>query len=133
MTDMKISENFMNVFTNKSFAHLGTFMPDGSIQVNPVWVDSDGEYVLINTSRGRQKDLNMQRDPRVTVEIQDADNPYRYLEIRGRVAADVEEGAEAHIDKMAKKYTGVDKYPYLAPGEVRVIYKIKPERIVEHG
>ncbi len=133
MTDNKIPENFMNVFANKSFAHLGTFMPDGSMQVNPVWVDTDGEYVLVNTSRGRQKDLNMQRDPRVTVEIQDADNPYRYLEIRGRVAADVEEGAMAHIDKMATKYTGADKYPNLSPGEVRVIYKIKPERVVEHG
>lgn len=133
MSENKIPEQYLNVFSNQSFAHLATYMPDGSIQVNPVWVDYDGQYVLFNTSRGRQKDLNLQRDARVTVEIQDADNPYRYLEIRGKVVQAVEEGAIAHIDKMAKKYTGAEKYPWLAPGEVRVIYKIKPERVVGHG
>lgn len=133
MADTKIPEEFLDLFKNKSFAHLGTFMPDGSIQINPVWVDYDGKFVLINTQRGRQKDINMQRDPRVTVEIQDADNPYRYIEVRGVVAEDVEEGAEQHIDKLAKKYTGADKYPHLGHGEVRVIYKIKPERVLAHG
>ena len=132
MADNKIPEKYLDLFEKKSFAHLGTLMPDGSIQVNPVWVDYDGEYILINTSRGRQKDLNMQRDPRVTVEIQDADNPYRYIEVRGKVVADVEEGALQHIDKMGMKYTG-KKYANLKPGEVRVIYKITPERVLAHG
>lgn len=129
----RIPEKYLDVFSKKSFAHLATYMPDGSIQVNPVWVDYDGEFVLVNTSRGRQKDLNMRRDPRVTVEIQDGNNPYRYLEVRGKVIADIEEGALQHIDKMAKKYTGAEKYPNLQPGEVRVIYKIKPERVIGHG
>ncbi len=128
----KIPKDYVDLFKKQSFAHLGTSMPDGSIQITPVWVDFDGEYVIINTSRGRQKDRNMQERPQVTVEIQDPDNPYRYLEVRGRVAEAVEEGALDHINKMAKKYTGADKYPNLAPGEVRVIYKIKPERVLTH-
>ncbi len=128
----KIPENYLDLFEKRAFAHLGTIMPDGQPQINPVWVDFDGEYVLVNTSRGRQKDLNMQARPQVTVEIQDPDNPYRYMEVRGRVAEAVEEGALDHINKMAKKYTGADKYPNLKPGEVRVIYKIKPERVLTH-
>lgn len=128
----KIPEDFVDLFKKRAFAHLGTSMPDGSIQITPVWVDFDGDYVIINTSRGRQKDRNMQERPQVTVEIQDPDNPYRYLEVRGRVAEAVEEGALDHINKMAKKYTGADKYPFLAPGEVRVIYKIKPQRVLTH-
>ncbi len=128
----KIPENYLDLFEKRAFAHLGTIMPDGQPQINPVWVDFDGEYVLVNTSRGRQKDRNMQARPQVTVEIQDPDNPYRYMEVRGRVAEAVEEGALDHINKMAKKYTGADKYPNLKPGEVRVIYKIKPERVLTH-
>ncbi len=98
----KIPENYLDLFEKRAFAHLGTIMPDGQPQVTPVWVDFDGEYLLINTSRGRQKDRNMQERPQVTVEIQDPDNPYRYLEVRGRVAEAVEEGALDHINKMAK-------------------------------
>lgn len=133
MEKNNIPLQYIDLFESKSFAHLATFMPDGSIQVNPVWVDYDGENILVNTARKRQKDLNMRRNPRVTVEIQDANNPYRYLEVRGRVVEDTEEGALQHIDKMAKKYRGLEKYPSLAPGEVRVIYKIKPEHVIGHG
>ena len=128
----KIPDNYLDLFKKRAFAHLGTIMPDGQPQVNPVWVDFDGEYILVNTSRGRQKDHNMQNRPQVTIEIQDPDNPYRYLEVRGHVTEAVEEGALEHINKMAKKYTGADKYPSLMPGEVRVIYKIKPERVLTH-
>ena len=128
----KIPENYLDLFKKRAFAHLGTIMPDGQIQVNPVWVDYDGECVLVNTSRGRQKDCNMQSRPQVTIEIQDPDNPYRYMEIRGQVAEAVEEGALEHINKLAKKYTGSDNYQNLKPGEVRVIYKIKPERVLTH-
>jgi len=132
MLPKNIPSEFLDLFEKRAFGHLVTLMPDGQPQVSPVWVDYDGEYVLVNTSRGRQKDRNMQRNPKVTIEIQDPDNPYRYFEVRGSVAAAVEEGALDHINKLAKKYTDAEKYPWLAPGEVRVIYKIKPERVVTH-
>lgn len=122
-----IPEKYLDLFQKKSFAHLGTIMPDGQPQVTPVWCDYDGEHVIVNSARGRRKDRNMERDPRVSLEISDPDNPYRYLEIRGRVVEITEEGADEHINKMAKKYMGVDVYPYRGPGEVRVMYKIKPE------
>ncbi len=122
-----IPDKYLDLFEKKAFAHLATVMPDGQPQVTPVWCDYDGQHVIVNSARGRQKDRNMERDPRVSLEILDPDNPYRYLEIRGRVVEITEEGAAAHIDKMAKKYLGVDKYPYSRPGEVRVIYKIEPE------
>ena len=99
----------------------------------PVWVDLEGDLVLVNTARGRQKDKNMRRDPRVAMAVIDPENPYRYLEIRGRIAEITEEGADAHIDKMAKKYLGADKYPYRQPSETRVIFKIQPERVNTMG
>jgi len=122
-----IPEKYRDLFQKRAFASLGTLMPDGRPQVTPVWVDFDGQHVIFNSAKGRQKDRNVRRDPRVSLALIDPENPYRYLEIRGRVVEITEEGASAHIDKMAKKYLGVDKYPYGQPGEVRVIYKIKPE------
>lgn len=128
-----IPEKYRDLFSKRAFANLGTLMPDGRPQVTPVWVDFDGEYVIFNSAKGRQKDRNVRRDPRVAMAIVDPENPYRYLEIRGRVAEIIEEGADAHIDKMAKKYLGVDKYPYRQPGEVRVMYKIAPEHTTMMG
>jgi PPOX class probable F420-dependent enzyme len=128
-----IPEKYRDLFTKRAFASLATLMPDGSSQVTPVWVDLEGDLVLVNTARGRQKDKNMRRDPRVAMAIIDPENPYRYLEIRGRVAEITEEGADAHIDKMAKKYLGADKYPYRQPSETRVIFKIQPERVNTMG
>ncbi|HZQ17158.1 MAG TPA: PPOX class F420-dependent oxidoreductase [Terriglobales bacterium] len=128
-----IPEKYRDLFTKRAFASLGTLMSDGSPQVTPVWVDLDGDLVVVNTARGRQKDKNMRRDPRVALAIIDPENPYRYLEIRGRVAEITEEGADAHIDKMAKKYLGADKYPYRQGGEVRVMFKIRPERTSTMG
>ncbi len=122
-----IPDKYRDLFTKRAFASLATLMPDGSPQVTPVWVDLEGDFVVFNSAKGRQKDKNVRRDPRVSLALIDPDNPYRYLEIRGRVAEIVEEGADAHIDKMAKKYLGVDKYPYRQQSEVRVIYKIRPE------
>jgi PPOX class probable F420-dependent enzyme len=122
-----IPNNYLDLFEKKAFAHLATVMPDGQPQVTPVWCDYDGKHIIVNSARGRQKDRNMERDPRVSLEILDPDNPYRYLEVRGRVVEITEEGASEHIDRMAKKYLGVDKYPYSRPGEVRVMYKIEPE------
>ena len=128
-----IPDKFRDLFNKRAFASLGTVMPDGRPQVTPVWVDFDGEHVIFNSAKGRQKDRNVRRDPRVALAIVDPDNPYRYLEIRGRVVEITEEGADTHIDKMAKKYLGVDKYPYRQGSETRVIYKILPEHTTMMG
>ncbi len=128
-----IPEKFLDLFKKRAFANLATLMPNGHPQVTPVWCDYDGQHVIVNSARGRQKDRNMRRDQRVSLSIMDPENPYRYLEIRGTVAEITEEGAAAHIDKMAKKYLGLDKYPNSQPGEVRVVYKIKPERTSQMG
>ncbi|PYX59506.1 MAG: PPOX class F420-dependent oxidoreductase [Acidobacteria bacterium] len=128
-----IPEKYQDLFKKKAFASLGTIMPDGRPQVTPVWVDYDGQHVIFNSARGRQKDRNVRRDPNVALGIMDPDNPYRYVEIRGKVQEITEQGANEHIDKMAKKYLGVDKYPYGQPGEVRVLYKIKPEHTTTMG
>ncbi len=119
----KISRSFPEARLRQS-RHAHARRPPAS---HPVWCDFDGQHVIFNSAKGRQKDKNVRRDPRVSLAIIDPENPYRYVEIRGRVVEITEEGASAHIDKMAKKYLGVDKYPYGQPGEVRVIYKIKPE------
>jgi len=123
-----IPDGYRDLFEKKAFAHLATLMPDGRPQVTPVWCELDGQHVVINSAKGRQKDRNMRRDPRVTVTISDPENPYRYLEVRGRVAEISEEGADEHIDRLAKKYLGRDKYPYRQPNEVRVIYPVEPEK-----
>jgi PPOX class probable F420-dependent enzyme len=128
MVQSGIPASHLDLFTKKAFAHLATVMPDGSAQVTPVWVDYDGRHVIINTAEGRLKDKNMQRDGRVALSMADPDNPYRYLEVRGRVTERTKSGADAHIDAMAKKYLGQEKYPFRQPGEVRVIYKVTPER-----
>jgi PPOX class probable F420-dependent enzyme len=128
-----IPDNYLDLFQKKAFANLATLMPDGSPQVTPVWCDYDGENVLINTAAGRVKDKNLQREPRVSLSILDPDNPYRYLEVRGRVVERTHEGADDHINRMAKKYLGVDVYPYRGQGEVRILYKIKPDRTSASG
>lgn len=128
-----IPETFRDLLTKKAFAHLGTIMLDGSPQVTPVWFDFDGSHVRVNSAKGRVKDKNMRRNGRVALAIQDPDNPYRYLAVRGRVEEVTEAGADAHIDSLAKKYLGQDRYPYRQPGEVRVIYRIRPERVSTMG
>ena len=128
-----IPEKFKDLLQKKAFASLGTIMPDGSPQVTPVWVDADNGHLVFNSAKGRQKDKNVRRDPRVTLTLIDPENPYRYVEIRGRVIEITENGASNHIDKLAKKYLGVDKYPYAQPGEVRVIYRVQPEKVSSNG
>ncbi len=113
----------------KAFAFLATLMKDGSPQLTPVWFNSDGEHILINSARGRVKDRNMRRDQRIAVVILDPKNPYRYIQIRGKVAEITLEGAREHIDKLAKKYTGSAHYTSFTPNETRVIYKIVPENL----
>ena len=122
-----IPENYLDLTQKKAFAQLATLMPDGSPQVSPVWFEFDGKHILINSAKGRVKDRNIRRDPRVGIEIVDPDNPYRHLSIRGRVVDITEKGADEHIDKLAKKYLGKDKYPFGTPTEVRVLYRIEPD------
>jgi len=129
MAVKSIPEKYEDLFEKRSFGHLATLMPDGSPQVTPVWVDYDGHYVLVNSAEGRQKDLNMERDPRVAISIQDPDDPYRYVQVRGVVEEITTQGADDHIDKQAQKYLEVEEYPHRAPGEVRKLYKIKPEQV----
>ena len=128
-----IPESHLDILDKCAFAHLATLMPDGSPQVSPVWVDHDQGQLLINSAKGRVKDRNIDRDPRVAVSVTDPDNPYRCLMIRGRVVETRTEGAEAHIDALAKKYMDVDTYPFRAPGEVRVLYVLETERVSAMG
>jgi len=129
MAHAVIPDSHLDLFKKKAFANLATLMPDGQPQVTPVWVDFDGHHVVINTAEGRQKDKNLKRDGRVALSIMDPDNPYRYLEVRGHVTERTLNGADQHIDAMAKKYLGKDTYPYRKAGEVRVIYKMEPVHI----
>jgi PPOX class probable F420-dependent enzyme len=129
----KIPDAFKEVLNRRGFAHLATLMKDGSPQVTPVWYDFDGTHIRINSAKGRLKDKNMRRNKQVALSIQDPDNPYRYLAIRGNIDEITEDGADAHIDSLAKKYLDKDRYPLRAPGEVRVIYKIRPDKVSTMG
>lgn len=122
-----IPEKFNDLLFEKApLAVLATVMPDGSPQATPVWFDVEGGKVRVNTARGRVKDRNMSMNAKVALSIIDPQNPYRHLQIRGVVSAVKEEGADAHIDSLAKKYLGKDSYPFRNPSEVRVIYEIEP-------
>jgi PPOX class probable F420-dependent enzyme len=117
----------------KAFLILATLMPDGAPQVTPVWFNTDGKYILINSAKGRIKDRNMRARPQVTLCIVDPSNPYRYLQIRGKVIEITINGADDHIDALTLKYRGVPKYPNHQPGEKRVMYKIQIEKVDAHG
>jgi PPOX class probable F420-dependent enzyme len=129
----KIPDQYKDLFSKVAFANLATLMPDGRPQVSPVWCDFDGSNIWVNSAKGRVKDKNMRRNKRVALSIQDPDNAYRHLDVQGEVTEITEQGADAHIDKLAKKYLGKDKYPFRQPGEVRVIYKIRPEKVATMG
>jgi PPOX class probable F420-dependent enzyme len=129
-----IPEQYLDLFSEekKAFGFVATVMPDGAPQVTPVWVDYDGTHVIFNTAKGRVKERNLRRDGRVALVVSDPANPYRYIQVRGRASLS-EESADAHIDKLAKKYLGMDKYPHRQPGEVRVIVRITPEAVQTWG
>ena len=130
----QIPEKYLDLFDEKkTLAHLATLMEDGSPQASPVWIDRDGDLIIINSAEGRIKDRNMRRDGRVALSLVDPDNPYRALMIRGRVTDVSKEGADDHADRMAKKYLGMSKYPFKQPGEVRVLYRIAVDRISGMG
>jgi PPOX class probable F420-dependent enzyme len=119
-------EPFTEILQKKGFANLSTIQPDGSPQVTPVWFDHKDGLIRINTAVDRRKDLNMRKRPKVAISILDPDNPYKYVSIRGVVQKRTEEGADDHIDSLAKKYLDVDEYPYRSSNETRVLYLIKP-------
>ncbi len=132
MTD--IPAKYMDlVQEKKAIAGLATVMPDGSPQVTPVWFDYDGGHIRVNTAKGRVKARNMEQGSKVALSIVDPDNAYRYLQVRGTVTGVTEQGATEHIDRLAQKYLGKDKYPWQQPGEVRVLYEITPTSVSGMG
>jgi PPOX class probable F420-dependent enzyme len=128
----KLSEKQAQLLLDKNFGSLATLTEDGSPQVTPVWVDWDGEYVLLNTLWSRAKPHQIERDPRVELAVASSENPYQHVRIKGRAEL-VDEGAEEHIDKLSKKYIGEDSYPWRAPGDRRVIIRIRPERVADYN
>ncbi|WP_435344946.1 PPOX class F420-dependent oxidoreductase [Haloarchaeobius sp. HRN-SO-5] len=129
----EVPESHRDLFEKRTFAHFATLMPDGTPHVTPVWVDYDEEtgHLLVNTARGRVKERNVSRDPKVGIELSDPDDPYRFLSVRGRVDAVTTEGAIEHIHEMAKRYMGVDEYPNLGDEEgERVVVRIRPDHVV---
>jgi PPOX class probable F420-dependent enzyme len=122
-----IPDQFLDLLnTKKAFANIATVMKDGSPQVTPVWFDYTNGKLRVNTARGRVKSRTLRKGAPVALAIADPDNPYRYLQVRGRVVTVAEDGADAHIDSLAQKYLGKDKYPFRQPGEVRIKYEIEP-------
>jgi PPOX class probable F420-dependent enzyme len=129
----QITEPVALLFQGKNFAFVSTLMKDGSPQITPTWVDieKNNEYsILVNTAEGRIKHKNLLRDPRLAISVVNGSNPYEMVTIRGKVTEQItQDAAEEHIDKLAKKYLGVDKYPGRSPGEKRIILRIKPEKV----
>jgi PPOX class probable F420-dependent enzyme len=128
----RLTDDQVALLREKVLAHVATVMPDGSPQVTPVWVDTDGEAVLFNTAKGRLKHRNLSRDPRVAISVTDRNDDYRTVVIRGRAEL-VDEGADELIDRLAKKYRGLDRYPFRQPGEERVTVRVVPETIHRRG
>lgn len=126
-----IPESHRDILNKRAFAHVATVNEQGVPQVSPVWIDYDGNYLLINSARGRKKDRNMRTQPVIAMSIQDPDNPYRYVGLQGKIVEITEAGGYDHINKLSHKYNDQD-YPK-NPGEVRVIYKIEPTRVWTMG
>ena len=122
-----IPDNFRDLLVEKkAFANLAIQLPDGTPAVTPVWFDYSDGVIRMNTARGRVKARNIRVGSAVAIAIMDPDNPYRYLQVRGKVSKVTEDGAANHIDSLAKKYLGKDKYPFGQPGEVRILFEVEP-------
>jgi PPOX class probable F420-dependent enzyme len=131
---VEIPAAYLDLLQQKTtFANLATIMPDGTPQVTPVWFDYWNGKIRVNSAKGRVKVRNMREGAPVALSILDPENPYRYIQIRGRVGHVTEDGASAHIDFLAKKYLGKDKYPFSQPGEVRVMFEIEPAAVQVMG
>ncbi|HYA84807.1 MAG TPA: PPOX class F420-dependent oxidoreductase [Candidatus Bathyarchaeia archaeon] len=125
----QITEPIAKLLEGRNFAFVATLMKDGWPQITPTWVDLENGKILVNTAEGRLKQKNISRDDRIAISVSDQNNPYHMVTVRGRVVEQTTEGADEHIDKLARKYLGVDKYPLRSPSEKRIILKIKPERV----
>jgi len=125
----RLSEQERALFTAPNIVHLATVGPDGGPNVSAVWVDPDGDDLLVNTAEGRQKVDDIRRDPKVAVSVVNPANPYEQVWLRGEVLEVTPDGARDHINAMAKKYLGQDEYPFSAPGEVRLLVRIRPTKI----
>jgi PPOX class probable F420-dependent enzyme len=129
----KLTEKQAELFRGKNWGTVVTLRDDGSPHSTPVWIDTDGENVIFNTAIGRAKERHLRKDPRAAVTVMPADDPQSgYVSVTG-TAEITEEGANDHIDKLAKKYIDHDKYPYLQPGERRVVVTVKPDRVDSMG
>lgn len=128
---MNISESHLDLLQDDTpaYAYLATIMQDGTPQVTPVWFNYDDEYILINSAKGRVKDKNMRSRPQVALVIHDPKDPYRYIQLRGRIVEISDEGARQHIDDLALKYTGKAGFTPEDPNQVRLIYKLLPEKV----
>jgi len=126
---MALPEFAKKLLSGKNFATVATLMKDGAPSTSVVWIDTDGEHVIFNTAEGRLKPKHMRRDKRVAIAVCDAENPYQQAMIRGEVVALEQAGADAHIDKLAKRYLGVDTYPFRQPGEKRLIVRVRPTHV----
>jgi PPOX class probable F420-dependent enzyme len=126
-----LTEPVIKIIKDKNFAFLGTIMKDGRPQVSPIWIDIDdnNSIILFNTAQGRIKHKNISRDPRISLSLVDKNNPYSMVTIQGIVIEQTTIGADEHIDKLAKKYLNIDRYPSHSPSITRVICKIKPEKM----
>ena len=129
---MNFPESFLDLFSNdtRAYLFLATSMPDGTPQVTPIWFNTDGQHILINSAKGRVKDQNMRAHPQVAMVIQDPNTPYRYLQIRGQVIEIIEENALEHIEALAQKYTAKGWKTNL--NETRVTYNILPQAFDQH-
>jgi len=125
---IKLPESARKMLQDKAYGHVVTSAPNGRPQATMVWVDAEGDEVLFNTAEGREKARNLRRDPRVVISIQDRNNPQAYLLVHG-TASVAETGADLHIDKLAKRFLGVDKYPYRQPGEKRLLIRVRVDRL----
>jgi PPOX class probable F420-dependent enzyme len=129
----ELSSALQQLLKEPVFGQIATLQPDGSPQVTQVWLDTDGKHVLVNTTGNAQKAKNVRRDARVAVNLHDPKNPWRVANIQGSVVESTNEGAEQHIDELAKRYLGKDEYPFRRPGEKRLLLKIEPKRIHTMG
>ena len=124
-----VPDSHLDLLQGPVYVQLACYMRSGAIQVNPVWCSFDGSHVWVNSAKGRVKDRNMRANPNVTILALDPDNAYRWLEVRGMVDEITEEGADEHIDDLAELYLNQRPYPFRQDGEIRVIYKILPQRV----
>jgi len=128
-----IPEGYEDILESTALAHVATIGPHGEPQCNPVWFDWDGEHVKVSQTKTRQKYQNLNRDRRIALSIVDPENPFRYLEIRGEVTRVEEDPNIDFISSMAKKYLGLDRYPYHQPGDERVVVFVRPEHTTQMG